>query len=133
MLSKKLERAFIKNSVLEVYSIFYLNSKIFGLGTFKFKNGKFQNCPFGILLFVFGLFMTAMYFVMQKTTKFAFSKVLSSGMYYVDHLPVFAMFFFIFLNFCKRRNFHLIFRKLDKFDKKVKNKVHKQNFPNFSF
>lgn len=133
MLSKKLERAFIKNSVFEVYSIFYLNSKIFGLGTFKFKNGRFRNCPFGILLFAFSLYMTTIYFVTQKTTKFTFSKVLSSGMYYVDHLPVFAMFFFIFLNFRKRRNFHLIFGKLDKFDEKVKNKVHKQSFSNSSF
>lgn len=119
MVRKKFMKFFIKNSVFEVYSIFYVISKICGLGTFKFQHGDFQNCPFGILLFILSWSLTTLYFVKQKTTQFTFSKVLSSGMYYIDHLPVFAMFFFMFLNFWNRKNFHSIFQQLRKFDKKV--------------
>lgn len=118
-LYKIINRLFIKKSVYEVYSIFYLNSKIFGLGTFKFKDGQFKNCLFGILLFAFSCFLTTFYFLKQQTTFFTFSKVLSRGMYYVDRLPTFGMLFFIFFNFRNRKNLHLIFQKLQNFDKKV--------------
>lgn len=114
------KKFFYKKSVFDVYRPFFLMSKIFGMGTFKFHNEKFQNCWIGIFGFAINLLFIVWLFFVQDQSIFSFSKVLSFGMIFVKYLPLVAALLFVVLSAWKRKKFHKVLTKLDDLDKKVK-------------
>lgn len=109
-----------KTSAFDVYRPFFTFSKLYGLGTFKFRNGKFENCRLGFLAFFVNLLIIVWLLIEQKESELSFSKILSIGMVFLAYLPYVAAFLFVVLNFHHRKKFHEIYMKLDDFDDKVK-------------
>lgn len=113
-------RLFLKKSVFDVYRPFFMTSKVFGMGTFRFRNGRFQTCRIGTLGLGLNLIFIAYLFIVEKKSTFSFSKVLSIGMIFVQYLPLVAALLFVFLSSWRRKSIHELFVRLDNFDKKVK-------------
>lgn len=109
-----------KKSIFDVYRPFFMTSKVFGMGTFRFFNETFQTCRIGTLGLGFNLIFIAYLFIVEKKSTFSFSKVLSIGMIFVQYLPLVAALFFVVLSSWKRKSIHELFVRLDNFDKKVK-------------
>lgn len=109
-----------RNSVYDVYRPFFFASKLFGMGTSKFRKKEFENCRTGLFVFILNLFVIAWLLIEQEKANFSFSKVLSMGILLIGYLPIVATLMFLVFNFRHRKKLHELFLKLDYFDKKVK-------------